>query len=982
MRKLVVLVGLALHLTLAGTAGAQGLQTGIITGLVKDQTGMPLPGATVTVTSPVLQGMRTAVTDDIGAYIIRGLPPGTYRVRIELTGMTTATDMAEVPLGGTAEVNASLEVARLQEAVQVSAAVTPPPLAVTQTQSNYRQEMVSLLPMGRRPFEVAELAPGVTDNTPNVGQIAIAGAFAFDSLFLIDGVDTNDNLFGQSHGLYIEDAIQETQVVTSGASAEYGRFGGGVVNVITKSGGNRFAGSFRSNFYRPSWTSETPFQRERGQKNSDTLTKYYEGTIGGPIVRDRLWFFNGDRYENSAAPHSLAEVGTNYDTVTNNKRVELKLTATPIVNHRISGSYTNNPTTANGFASINSDMSMDLATIIDNRKTPNNLWVVNWNGAATNKLFVTAQWSRKIFKFENAGGTSTVITDSPFLSRGNFGIGATANRHFNAPYFDGNDPENRNNRQVAGSVSYYVTNPSFGRHDFKVGGEDFRSWRTGGNSQSATGYVFLTDYVVGADGRPALDSAGHPIPVWTPSATGTRTRIQQWIATPGATLNINTLSLYVQDRWQLRSRVTVDLGLRYEKVDSDATGDIVGADTKTWLPRLGVSYDIAGNGHTIAQATYGRYSGRFTERAFGRNTNVGTPSRLDLSYIGPEGVGRNFAPGFDLSNYVITGGNFPTATVFFDPDLTSPKTDEFTLSLGRELPRAGHVKATYTWRNTDAFIEDFIDDPSAAGKITVIRNGVNFGTFDRVLYKNTDAPTRRYEAVQIESRMQVLDRLPVWGHWTVQIKNDGNFEGEAASQPGNPSIWFDYPEMLSESRYYPNGHLDEFQRHKVRLWTTYNQPLGRFGSVDISPLWRINSGLTYSLMATSVGMTAIQMARNPGYARANTTTATMYFDERGSESFKGYGVLDLALRYGIPVWKTAQPWIQAQLFNVLDNQKLIQWNTTVTPDPNSPKDDLGQPTGYIKGPNFGKATANTQFPAWSSGQTGGRTFRLAIGVRF
>jgi len=193
MRKLVVLVGLALHLTLAGTAGAQGLQTGIITGLVKDQTGMPLPGATVTVTSPVLQGMRTAVTDDIGAYIIRGLPPGTYRVRIELTGMTTATDMAEVPLGGTAEVNASLEVARLQEAVQVSAAVTPPPLAVTQTQSNYRQEMVSLLPMGRRPFEVAELAPGVTDNTPNVGQMAIGGAFAFDSIFLIDGVDTNDN---------------------------------------------------------------------------------------------------------------------------------------------------------------------------------------------------------------------------------------------------------------------------------------------------------------------------------------------------------------------------------------------------------------------------------------------------------------------------------------------------------------------------------------------------------------------------------------------------------------------------------------------------------------------------------------------------------------------------------------------------------------------------------------------------------------------
>ncbi|MGH9147915.1 MAG: TonB-dependent receptor domain-containing protein, partial [Vicinamibacterales bacterium] len=510
--------------------------------------------------------------------------------------------------------------------------------------------------------------------------------------------------------------------------------------------------------------------------------------------------------------------------------------------------------------------------------------------------------------------------------------------------------------------------------------EYFTSWRTGGNSQSATGYVFLTDYQVGADGRPVVDAAGHPIPVWVPSATGTRTRIQQWLAYPGSTLDINTLSIYAQDRWQVGNRITADLGLRFEDVKTDATGDIVGADTRTWLPRLGISFDLDGNGQTVAQATYGRYSGRFTERAFARNTNVGTPSRVDLSYIGPAGVGRDFAPGYNLSNYVTTGGNFPTANVFFDSGLTSPKTNEFTLSLGREL-RVGYAKVTYTWRETDAFIDDFIDDPTAAGKVTVIRDGVNFGTFDSSTYANTDAPKRQYQAIQFEARADVK-RLPVYGHYTVQIKNHGNFEGEAANQPGNPSVWFDYPEMLTEDRYYPYGRLNEFQRHKFRLWTTYIQDLGRFGNLDISPLWRVNSGLTYSLEATGVGMSAVQTARNPGYARANTTTNTLFFGDRGTESFKGYGVLDMAFRYGIPVWKTVEPWFQVQVYNVFNNQKLLQWNTTVTPDPASPLDSIGQPTGYVKGPNFGKATANTHFPQWSSGETGSRTFRMAMGIRF
>jgi hypothetical protein len=963
-------------------AAAQGVQTGIVSGIVKDQQDLPLPGATVTVTSAALQGARTAITDALGAYIIRGLPPGIYTARFQFTGTSDVTDTVTVPLGGVAEVNATLRLAARQEAVQVTADLTPPALAVTQTSTNFTAEMVSVLPIGRRPFEIADLAPGVTDNTPNVGQIAIGGAFAFDSIFLIDGVDVNDNLFGTAHGLFVEDAILETQVLTAGASAEFGRFSGGVVNVITKSGGNDFSGAFRANFFKPSWTDETPFQRESGTQNGvpfDPLGKFYEGTIGGPIVRDRLWFFNANRYENTSAPETLREVGTSYNIGTNNKRFELKLTGTPMTNHIVSGTFINNPVSQTDRPSLNAASAIDPAVLVDTQ-TPNTLWVINWNGALSNRAFATFQWSDKNFGIRNAGGTSTDIRDSPMTARGNFGTGATAGRHFNAPVFSALDPEDRNNRQFTGSVSYYVTNPAIGRHDFKVGGEHFRSWRTGGGSQAATDFAIQTDYQT-AGGRPVLDSDGHPIPVWAPAANGTRTRFINWRSVPGATLYINTLSLYFQDRWQVGNRVTADIGLRFEDVNSEATGDIVGADTRTWLPRLGVSFDLEGNGRTVAQATYGRYSGRFTERAFARNTNVGIPNQVIYSYIGPEGSGRNFAPAFDLANYVITGGNFPTANVFFADGLTSPKTNEFTLSLGRELPRAGYAKVIYTWRNTTSFIEDFINDPSAAGKTTVVRDGVNFGTFDNVTYRNTNEPQREYQALQFEARSRVWE-FPIQGHYTIQLRNHGSFEGEAANQPGNPTIWLDYPEMLPTDRYEPFGRLNEFQRHKFRLWTTYNQSLGRAGNLDISPIWRVNSGLTYSHFATSVGMSAIQIARNPGYARANTATASLYFGERGTEEFKGYGMLDLSLRYGVPVWKTVQPWIQAHTFNVFNNQKLIQWDTTVLVDPASPLDSNGQPTGFIKGPNYGKATSNAHFPGWITGGTGGRTFRIAMGIRF
>ena len=182
------------------------------------------------------------------------LPPGTYAVRVSKNEWLPVDATVSVPLGATAVVDATLA-AVPTEYVRVEA-TTPPAVTSVQMSANLTARDVSVLPVGRTPFLIAELMPGLTTNTPSPNQLTISGGFAFDNVFLIDGVDVNDNLLGTANDLYIEDAIGEVQVLSSGISAEYGRFSGGVVNIITKSGGNRVEGSYRTTFARPSWTGE------------------------------------------------------------------------------------------------------------------------------------------------------------------------------------------------------------------------------------------------------------------------------------------------------------------------------------------------------------------------------------------------------------------------------------------------------------------------------------------------------------------------------------------------------------------------------------------------------------------------------------------------------------------------------------------------------------------------------------------------------
>ena len=955
----------------SATAFAQGEQTGTIRGTVKDQQGLALPGATVTATSPALQGDRTAVSATDGTFLFRAVPPGTYALKFELSGMVPVQKTADVPLGGVAQIDVTMSISTVTETVTVAGEV-PTILSTPVVGINLKHDEVDALASRRDLEGIANLTPAATESTtPNAQQLNINGAFAYDNLFMINGIDVDDNLFGQPQNVFIEDAIQETQVLTSGISAEYGRFSGGVVNAITKSGGNTFSGSFRDNLSNPTWSTLTPFEQSHNTKRTSVLNSTYEGTLGGPILRDKLWFFTAGRYAKQTLSNTFPATGIKYDSLSDNKRGEVKLTATPFANHTFQGNFTTNPLTENVPAI--GPYEIDPATLIT-RNEPNNVFGANWHGVLGSKVFAEAAYSQRHFSFLNAGGTSSALADSPvFTLTQNAG-----NWEYNAPYFDSTDPEDRNNRQLTANASY--TANKAGRHDLKGGWEWYRSTRTGGNSQAPSGYVFVSDFAADASGSPLFDANNHLIPTFVPGAS----EVQHWIATRGAELNTDTNSFFLQDHWVATKNLSFDLGVRAEKVKSHATGGIVGVDTSAVVPRLAAAFDPKGDGRTVFHATYGWYSGRYDETQVGANSAVGNPALTIGIYDGPAGQGRGFAPGFDPANYQTVFGVFPTANVTMAPGLSSPITKEFTVSAGRELGTKGSAQVTYVNRHMSNFIEDFTD--IANGTTEVVQNGVDFGTFTNVVYRNSNGPKRDYQAIIAEGGYRITPNWQVNGNYTLQIKNDGTFSGEAANQPGLTSVYGDFPVAglpTVETRSNPDGHLYDFQRSKLRAWTIYTMNLHNAGRLSVSGLLRADSGLTYSLVATGVDLTETQLnlLAAAGYPDA-PSPQNVYFGNRGSQFFPGYALFDTSINYEIPVYKSARPWLKFDVYNLFNDLKVIRYNTAVVPDPNSPLDSMGLPTGYLKGPQFGQATSTAAYPSPFQGQRGGRTFRVAFGFRF
>ncbi|HEX6975763.1 MAG TPA: carboxypeptidase regulatory-like domain-containing protein, partial [Vicinamibacterales bacterium] len=418
MRARIVTAVLALVALAAAPLAAQST-TGTISGRVVDAQGLPVPGASVTATSPNLQGARETVTTGNGDFILSLLPPGGYTVTFALAGFGTQTRTVTVAPTQAVPLEIQMGPAALTETVEVKGGSADVLTRTAQVATNFSQELIANLPTSRDLNAALMLAPSVHPTGP-AGSYSIAGSQSFESLFLVNGVTVNENLRGQAFDLYIEDAVQETTIATAGVSAEYGRFGGGVVNVITKSGGNAFSGSFRDTLNNDKWRKLTKFESSPdggvgGGKDLriGKVVPTYEYTFGGPVLRDRLWFFTAGRVQKQESGRNTAITGIPYTFTDDTKRFEAKGTFALTANHRFQSAYTKHFRTQEN-NTFNQNLSMDLNSL-GTRETPEELFTANYTGVVTPSFSVEARMSQRRQRFIGSGSRFTDLERGTLL---------------------------------------------------------------------------------------------------------------------------------------------------------------------------------------------------------------------------------------------------------------------------------------------------------------------------------------------------------------------------------------------------------------------------------------------------------------------------------------------------------------------------------------------------------------------------------------
>ena len=991
----------------AGLARAQST-TGTISGHVSDSQGLALPGVTVSVTSPNLQGIRSTVTSEIGDYVVTLLPPGNYTLTFDLSGFQKLEKTVVLAPTQTLPVDASLGPAALTEQVTV---VGTPAHVLTQTAqvaTNLDQDLIATLPTNRDLNASVLQAPAVHATGPN-GAYSISGSTSFESLFMVNGVAITENLRGTPYTLYIEDAIQETTVSVGGVSAEYGRFSGGVVNLVTKSGGNIFSGSFRDSYNNDMWRTLTPFETKaiaadanHKELRVDKTVPAYEYTLGGPVAKDRLWFFTAGRLQNQAQGRTLNTTNLPYTYNDKTQRYEGKGTLTVSANHRLQANFLKIRETEENYT-FNTNASMDLRSL-GNRKDPQDLYSLAYSGVLTPRFFLEARYSARHFGFINSGAKSTDRIDGTLLldqSRNN-------TRYWSDTFCGVCTPEERNNEEGFVKGSFFLSTKATGTHSMVFGYDNFDDIRNANNHQSGSDFRIYgtSSYIVGGDVIPKFMGSDD-------------TTLIQYNPIPSLSegSNFRTHSLFFNDSWRLGGHLTANLGVRWDKNHGlDESGALVTKDA-AFSPRLGVIWDPTGEGVWAVTGSFAKYVSAISNSIADKTSAAGNPQTYIYYYRGPNinasgpvvstpDALRTLFAWYDANkaNLVLEENpDLPGLTPQIGRNLHSPFSYEYSSGVSRQFDRAS-VRADVTYRKYHDFYASIID--SSTGRVTN-----SFGqSFDLALIENTDQLKRQYSGLTTQGEYRLNGSSQLGGQYTLS-HTWGNFEGENVSSGPITSGSFEYPEYKRASWNYPDGDLKVDQRHRARLWVTYGVPRAR--GLIVSLLETLESGVPYgaSNLNTTGNFNGVnprgfpEVANAPAYVNPPSGANTIYFyTARDAFRTEAQKRTDLAINYmrgipGVPRMGTLQFFAQAQVINLFNQFQLCGCGgtvfqnggattqtridtTTLTPV-NTPRLAVFNPfsatpvqgVNWDYGPNFGKALNRLAY-------TSPRQFRISFGVRF
>jgi hypothetical protein len=907
----VVLAACLAASTQAFAQGGGASSTGTINGKVVDASGAVLPGVTVTVSSPAMMGVQTAVTNTEGQYRFPAVPPGTYAVTFELPGFSTLKhEGIEIRLGFTAALNVELKVASLQETVTVTGASPVIDTSTTRVQQNFKLEQLQSLPNARDMWALLAVTPSVQMARIDVGGNRAGTqtgytAYGFNGQVrvLIEGINTTEGTGGA--GFYFDYAsLDEAFLGTSGQTAEMPN-PGVQSQFIAKSGGNRFSGEYHLDWYNntlqgtnlPSaYTVASAFNNSPIREHSNEIQGYYDYDInaGGPIKTDKVWWFGTYREQKN----QVSQPNFNFDKTFDTKLWNAvgKGTYQLNRNNKFIGYYQwgqKKQPNRLPFATYTYDSPEQTY----NQNSGSWVYKGEWNSTISDKLYFEARYGDFGYYFP-------LVTNSPdnfFWHDTGRLISQGAHQ---AQQLD------RDRKQWTAASTYFLDTGK-GSHTFKFGGELLKeqSWegytsRRGGTSNIEQVYNngASTQVIFGIPTARSVNSLSAHNDLLSRAA-------------------LDALGFFVNDTWAW-GRSTINLGIRYDRYHGwlpaqEQLGATVGpvvvqAQTfpekdlytwgNLWAPRIGYVFDLSGNGKTVVKANYGLYWHN-PGVGISQNANENIANKFvtytwndQAACAGCIAGDRRWQPGEQVgapTQQQLSGA------IKLNPNIKSPYSHEASVWLERQLTDTMGARVGFVYKTEDDLITNNYQLDRPIGVYTQGFNFVDIG-LDGI---HGTADDRNLTMFGIPGAVaaglpttQYVTNLPEFGQYkTFEVSTNKRYGNRWSASIGGSYTWLNnFPDNFPQTpNKYPQG-VDADQR------TTWQfKASGSYDAkydIRISPILRHQSGLNFAREATITapagsglvvsggGPNATRVYMEP--ANANREDNIWVFDTRVEKTFK------------------------------------------------------------------------------------------------
>jgi carboxypeptidase family protein/TonB-dependent receptor-like protein len=900
----------------APTAFAQAV-TSVLTGNVVDaSTKAPIADVVVTATSPALQGEQVVVTDATGLYRVPQLPPGTYTLRFEKESYRPYSRTAiEVVADRTLRLNVELlpETAGTETVTVIG---TPPTIDIgsSTTGTSINSEFINSLAVSRpgalaganRSFDtLATVAPQANADIYGVG---ISGATSPENLFLIDGLSVNNPAYGTLGTPLTSEFVDEVNVITGGYMPEFGRTTGGAISAVTKSGGNEFHGSVFGTFT-PGGLAGAPGAVAAATPTIQAQTKLTNigdvgATLGGYVIKDRLWFFAGFQYARQRYSYERTFYSTNatakgaFTPIDNSLQRRFgdeksinyigKLTFLINPDHRISVSISGTPTTGGN------DGAFSLRGASNNRaiRGPNFFTTGDFNSLYTKTKFdaldingqlnssfldkkllldIRAGWHHQ--KDEQLPGDGSQLSDIDNVATlaGQPAVQTSSAAH-NISDVDESVPASV--RAACAQTSAFIPCPvtryglgGFGfQNSYKLDSIQAKGVLTylftgaghhvvkGGIDAQWNQYDVTTFYTGGYLWRDGVE-LGVPGSHYPIRGYGYLTDVDTPSNAPAilGVVKSNIIGGFVQDSWSIVDKITLNLGLRYDAVTLQDDSGVTRMSLKDqWSPRVGVVYDPTQQGRSKIYANYGRYYENvpldLANRSLSGEGQIGPMSDCNPALdgrIGCQNKARldttaNLSNPFGPTRKYYTIGGAIPVSV--DPNIKSPSNDEIVAGAEYEVLPNARAALAYTYRNMVRTIEDM---SNTDGQTYFIGNpgegiGDTFPKAKRTYHAVTASFTKSFADLWLAQISYTWSRL--YGNL------DGLFRGEDGQLDPNINSTFDLKSLLLNQEGVLNGDITHF----IKAYVAKDWPINPAFSVTTGLSFNANSGTPINALGAHI----------------------------------------------------------------------------------------------------------------------------------